>query len=101
MLRIHDPLRDARQLPTGWRIAGVIVALVISMMFCTAGGAQAQSANGMLQRLLTKGGLPGAKDVALPKPTMADGLDRAGQREAIARIADANHPIEALERPSV
>ena len=32
---------------------------------------------------------------------MADGLNKSGQREAIARIADPNHPIEALERPLV
>jgi len=64
---------------------------------CHAG----ESANQVLERLLSKGGLPGAPQSELPKPTMADGLDAAGQREAISRIAEANHPIEALERPSV
>jgi hypothetical protein len=77
-----------------------MIALVIPII-AYAAGAQAQAPNEVLERLLTKGGLPGAKDVALPRPTMADGLDRAGQREAIARIADPNHPIEALERPLV
>ena len=61
----------------------------------------AEPANEILNHLISKDGLPGAGDVALPKPSMADGLDRAGQRAAIVAIADANHPPEALERKSV
>src|SRR6516165_9556223 len=101
MMRIYDRLPHSRQFPEEWRFAGGIIALVMIPIIAYAAGAQAQAPNEVLERLLTKGGLPGAKDVALPKPTMADGLDRAGQREASARIADPNHPIEALERPLV
>jgi hypothetical protein len=61
----------------------------------------AETVNDVLGRLLAKGGLPDAADSALPKPMMVDGLDRAGQRAVVARIADANHPIEALERKSI
>ena len=39
--------------------------------------------------------------MVLPTPTMPDGLDQAGQRAAIAAIADANHPLESLERKTV
>jgi hypothetical protein len=61
----------------------------------------AETANEVLDRLLAKGGLPGAADSALPKPMMADGLDRAGQRAVVVGIADVNHPIEAIERRSI
>ena len=37
----------------------------------------------------------------LPRPTLADGLDAAGQQRALAQIADETHPLEALTRKSV
>jgi hypothetical protein len=61
----------------------------------------AEPGNEVLDHLLAKGGLPGATDAALPKPTMADGLDRGRQRETVAGIVDANHSVEMLERKSI
>ena len=52
---------------------------------------------------LIGGGVPVSQGPALrlPLPTMADGLDAAGQQSAMASIADDNHPVEALTRKSV
>lgn len=61
----------------------------------------AEPDNEVLDHLLAKGGLPGATDAALPKPAMADGLDRARQRETVAGIVDANHSLEMLQRKSI
>ena len=61
----------------------------------------AETTNEVLVRLLAKGGLRGAADSALPKPTMTDGLDQVAQRAVVAGMADANHPIEALERKPI
>ncbi|HEY2146495.1 MAG TPA: hypothetical protein VGH32_01070 [Pirellulales bacterium] len=101
-MQVCNRLSNAMRITAISRIAcGVIAASSLfssAAMNSTPGG---ETRNDVFDRLLTKGGLPGARDAALPKPTMADGLDRSGQREAIARIADPNHPIEALERPLV
>ena len=101
-MQICNRLSHAMRNPAISRFACLLnaaLALFCSITVTSAQGAEA--ANDVLDRLLTKGGLPGARDAALPKPTMADGLNKSGQREAIARIADPNHPIEALERPLV
>ncbi len=101
-MQICNCLSHAMRNPANSGIACPLIpafVLFCSIAVTTAQGTEA--ANDVLDRLLTKGGLPGARDAALPKPTMADGLDRSSQREAIARIADPNHPIEALERPLV
>jgi hypothetical protein len=37
----------------------------------------------------------------LPPPLMADGLDAAGQKRALAQAADDHHPVDALLRKSV
>ena len=63
--------------------------------------AAAEPDNEVLDRLLGKGGLPGTTDAALTKPIMADGLDRARQRETVAGIVDANHSLETFERKTV
>jgi hypothetical protein len=73
------------------------IALAISGRLAPA----AEPANEILKRLVTKDGLPDTGDFVLPKPSMADGLDRAGQEAVIAAVADANHPPEALERKSL
>jgi hypothetical protein len=39
--------------------------------------------------------------IPLPRPTLADGLDPAAQQQALARVADETHPLEALTRKSV
>jgi hypothetical protein len=51
-----------------------------------------------LAKLLAKGGVPGAGDAVLPKPTLADGLGVDAQKAAIVAIADENHPFDALAR---
>ncbi len=51
--------------------------------------------------MLTKGITADGQTVRLPEPTLADGLDAAAQRDAIAAVADRNHPLEALLRKSV
>jgi hypothetical protein len=73
------------------------------LVFVSAGrwAVGAEPANEILNHLLTKDGLPGAGDVVLPTPSMADGLDEAGQRAVIVAIADANRTPEALERKTV
>src|SRR3954453_935685 len=58
-----------------------------------------QPANEILNRLL--GSPPALGRPTLPEPTLADGLNAARQYAAIGQIADANHPIEALERKSI
>jgi hypothetical protein len=82
-------------------IAGLNALSCIVLAFASDCAPAAEPANEILNHLLTKDGLPGAGGVVLPSPTMPDGLDQAGQRAAIAAIADANHPPEALERNTV
>jgi hypothetical protein len=84
------------------RLAVFSLACSIALwpMAINRGGA-AEPDNEVLDRLLANGGLPGATDAALPKPTMANGLDRAAQRETVAGIVDANHSVDALERKSI
>jgi hypothetical protein len=83
------------------RIAKFAAASCIALIVADGRVVGAEPANEILNRLMTKGGLPGAGDVVLPAPTMADGLDQAGQRAVIAAIADDNHPPEALERKTI
>jgi hypothetical protein len=77
-----------------WAIIGLVFALSRAVL-------AAESDNPIFAKLLAKGGVPGAGEVALPKPTLADGQDLAAQKAAIATIADENHPFEALARKSI
>lgn len=56
-----------------------------------------------IYRQLTTSGvrLVAGSTVPLPAPTLPDGLDAAGQRQAIDTITDAGHSFEALMRKSV
>lgn len=58
--------------------------------------------NPVLTSLLQKGvTMSDGTAVKLPSPTMPDGLSASAQREVMARLADANHPLEELLRRSV
>lgn len=58
--------------------------------------------NSLLDALLQTGvTLSDGSSVKLPPPTMPDGLGTAGQQAAIARLANANHPVDELMRRSI
>ncbi len=71
------------------------------LLACGGRQSRADEPNPILQRLLTKGVSAGGPAVKLPAATLADGLDAAAQRQALDRIADRNHSVEALTRHSV
>ena len=72
--------------------------LVLLIALC---GAEAD-ANPLFEKL-QKDGVPMGAGPALrlPAPTMANGLDAAGQRAALTSVADVDRPVEALVRKSV
>jgi len=79
-------------------------SLAAAFVFLLAGSGQAlrgDEPNPILKRLLTSGISAGGSAVKLPAPTLPDGLDAAAQRQAMGRIADRNHTLEALTRRSV
>jgi hypothetical protein len=61
------------------------------------------TAENTLFRELNTAGVPLGPDARapLPAPLLADGLDAAGQKSALAELADDTHPLEALLRKSV
>jgi hypothetical protein len=62
----------------------------------------AADGNEIHQTLLTEGvKFNDGRSVRMPSPTMRDGLSPAEQKKALAAIADENHPVETLVRPSV
>jgi len=74
--------------------------LCLLLSLCCAGATHDD--NQILKQLIDSGVPVGSgAPLQLPAPTMADGLDAAGQKAAIKSIADANHPVDALLRKSV
>ncbi len=62
----------------------------------------ATSSNPVFLNLAEQGvPLPGGSAVKLPRPTMASGLDAAGQRAAMERIPQLKHPLDELLRKSI
>ena len=57
--------------------------------------------NALFEQLQADGVKFGAGTVKLPKPSRPDGLDAVAQQAALAKIADENHPVEALTRKAV
>jgi hypothetical protein len=58
--------------------------------------------NALFHELTTVGVSLGSDAHApLPAPLLPDGLDAAGQKQALAELADDTHPVEALLRKSV
>ena len=58
--------------------------------------------NALFRELTTAGvALDSDARAPLPAPLLADGLDAAAQKHALAELADDNHPLEALLRKSV
>jgi hypothetical protein len=78
-----------------------VVLLSLLAAVLAAGDAPAAD-NPVLVELLDKGvPMSDGSSVKLPPPTMGDGLDDDGQRAALDKIADANHPISELARKSI
>ena len=74
----------------------MIAPLVVALSCPGAGG---QSG---FDRLMQEGvPVVAGSNLRLSPPTMADGLDAAGQQAALASVADENHPVDALLRNSV
>lgn len=82
-----------------------ILTAIVAIALISADSASAQveaSTNPILTSLLEKGvTMSDGTSVKLPSPTMPDGLDANRQKEVLARLADANHPLEELLRRSV
>jgi hypothetical protein len=72
------------------------------LIWLNSSWADAADSNEILDALLTEGvKFNDGRLVRMPAPTMRDGLGPAEQKKALASIADENHPVEALVRPSV
>lgn len=89
-------------LPTDWdhrMLNRLPLAAVCVLTWC----ASAPAAENPIYQQLTNAGvrLVDGSTVALPAPTLPDGLDAAAQRQAIGTITDAGHSFEALVRKSV
>lgn len=71
------------------------------LLAIVAGGSAPETVNPALADLQTKGvAMSDATAFKLPPPVMADGLDAAGQRAALKKVADARTPPEELVRKS-
>jgi len=72
------------------------------LLAIVAGASAAETDNPTLADLQTKGvAMSDATAFKLPPPIMADGLDAAGQRAALKKVADARTPPEELVGKSV
>ena len=81
------------------RFAALMSTLVISVL---VGPASHADDNPIFDNLVNKGiEISGPALCKLPPPIMADGLDAAGQKRALAQASDEHHPIDALLRKSV
>jgi hypothetical protein len=79
----------------------VQAALLLILLFGTHGLRASEPTNPIYTELIEKGVVIGEARVRLPLPTMPAGLDAVGQQRALQKIADENHPLEALTRKSV
>jgi hypothetical protein len=75
-------------------------SLALSLLMISA--ASAAEPQRIIDRLWTDGvALDQNVALRLPPPTLPDGLNAAAQQQALARVADETHPLEALARKSV
>jgi hypothetical protein len=84
-----------------WAVPTLLALIAVSAGEATA--AEGEAAENPLFAELTVRGVPMSDGALarLPVPSMPDGLDAAGQQAALARLADDNHPLEELLRPSI
>jgi len=82
-------------------IAAVVTQLV-TLPAQTSLEAAAKHQNPVFTALVSRGVAFGDERlIPLPAPTLRDGLGDKDQQEAIATIADLNHPVTQLMRPSI
>lgn len=79
-----------------------ILLLLISAPLLQAGDDFHLQKNSLFKELLDKGvAVTDKQSLKLPAPSMADGLDKAGQMQVIKKLAGEDYPLEELLRNSI
>jgi hypothetical protein len=76
-------------------------SIMVGVILLMCGVSCPAAENPVFAQLSTAGIESGGTSVALAPPVLADGLSADQQRQALEKIADANHPLEGLLRKSV